>query len=90
MECSNGYQSVFKDKILVTQRPMCYNVVSINNNRPRSQVLAIGDAQKTFGTGPTSFFTNRFPQECPLTNCQLKDNNCNKVLDNQYITLNQA
>ena len=52
--------------------------------------MDIGEESKTFGNGPESFFTNKYPKRCPFENCKLKENNCKSDLSNEFIKLDET
>ena len=52
--------------------------------------MDIGEKFRYFGTGPSSFFNNKYPIKCAFDLCLLKDNNCNKELDNEFIKLTKS
>ena len=68
---------------------MCYKIIGVNKNYPRSQSMNVGEINKNFGNGPSSFFDNKYPNKCPFENCKLKDNNCKNDLVNDFIKLNE-
>lgn len=68
---------------------MCYNIIGVNKNYPRSQSMNVGEAFKNFGEGPNSFFDNKYPERCAFDSCKLKDNNCKNELNNEFIKLNE-
>jgi hypothetical protein len=51
--------------------------------------MEVGEATKDFGSGPASFFNNKYPDKCAWDNCKLKDNNCKNDLTNEFIKLDE-
>ena len=52
--------------------------------------MNIGEDFSYFGTGPSSFFDNKYPLKCEFDLCKLKDNNCDKELNNEFIKLTES
>ena len=51
--------------------------------------MDVGEKTKDFGSGPSSFFTNKYPEKCAWDKCRLLDNNCKNELTNEFIKLDE-
>ena len=51
--------------------------------------MNVGEKTKYFGSGPSSFFNKKHPDQCPWDNCKLKDNNCKNELTSEFIKLDE-
>jgi hypothetical protein len=52
--------------------------------------MDVGEATKDFGSGPASFFNNKYPEKCAWDKCMIKDNNCKNELTNEFIKLDET